>query len=165
LFHLLLLGWRRFEVDDLIWGADEITTILGDASCDRIHIGTLIRIAKLLHDLGKSVSPTRFLLFSFPGSVVCSEISEELAICRLVRLSQLHETRRNWGWISDELRQRAKTRRSGQEINRQESCVALRTVNSCVVEVLVLAGCVLTCPIGQFVGTHNLCRIELVAVS
>ena len=35
----------RVEVEDLIWGADKVTTILSNASSDRVHVRTLIGIA------------------------------------------------------------------------------------------------------------------------
>lgn len=44
------------------------------------------------------------------------------------------------------------------------SMIALRTIDSRVVEVLVQAGLVLTRSVGQFVRAHSLCGIELVAV-
>lgn len=44
------------------------------------------------------------------------------------------------------------------------SMIALRTVDSRVVKVLVQAGLILARSVGQFVRAHGLCRIELVAV-
>ena len=44
------------------------------------------------------------------------------------------------------------------------SMIALRTIDSRVVKVLVQTGIVLARSIGQFVRAHGLCRIELVAV-
>jgi hypothetical protein len=45
------------------------------------------------------------------------------------------------------------------------SMIALRTIDSRVVEMLVQAGLILARSVGQFVGAHGLCRIKLVAVS
>ena len=52
---------------------------------------------------------------------------------------------------------------SGGNVGR--SMIALRTIDSRVVEMLVQAGLILARSVGQFVGAHGLCRIELVAVS
>jgi len=45
------------------------------------------------------------------------------------------------------------------------SMIALLTIDSRVVKMLVQAGLVLARSVGQFVRAHGLCGIELVAVS
>jgi hypothetical protein len=80
-------------VKNLVWNADEVTTILGNASGDRIHICTLVGHAQLFHDFGESVDPTRLLFFGLPGSVASAKVSKQLRIYRLVHLCQLHVAR------------------------------------------------------------------------
>ena len=41
-FFFSLRRGSRIEVEDLIWVADEVTTILSNASSNRIHVRTLI---------------------------------------------------------------------------------------------------------------------------
>jgi hypothetical protein len=91
---LLLRSRSRVEVENLVWSSDEVTTILGNASGDRIHICTLVGHAQLFHDLRESVDPTRLLFFGLPGSVAGAKVSEQLRICALVHLGQLHLARR-----------------------------------------------------------------------
>ena len=45
------------------------------------------------------------------------------------------------------------------------SMIALRTIDSRVVEMLVQAGLILARSVGQFVRANSLCRVKLVAVS
>jgi hypothetical protein len=52
---------------------------------------------------------------------------------------------------------------SGGNVGR--SMIALRTIDSRVVEMLMQTGLVLAHSVGKFVWAHGLCRIELVAVS
>ena len=92
LFFLLRRG-SRIEIQDLIWGADEVTTILGNASSNRIHVRTLIGIAQLFYDFNKAVVPTRLFFFGLPWSIAGTKVFEELAICELVHLRQLHGAR------------------------------------------------------------------------
>lgn len=56
----------RIEVEDLIWVADKVTTILRNASSDRIHIRTLIGIAQLFYGFRETVAPTDSLLLGLP---------------------------------------------------------------------------------------------------
>jgi hypothetical protein len=133
-FSFLPRRGSRVEVEDLVWGADEVTTILGNASSNRIHVRTLIGIAKLFHDFNKSVIPTRLLLFGLPWSVACAKIFEELAICKLVHLRQLHGARMGVRWMR-------LVQRSGGNVGR--SMIALRTIDSRIVEMLVQTGLIL----------------------
>jgi hypothetical protein len=73
LFFLLRRG-SRVEVEDLMWVADKVTTILSNASSDRIHVRTLIGIAQLFYDFREAVAPTNLLLLGLPWSVACAEI-------------------------------------------------------------------------------------------
>ena len=72
-FFLLRRG-SRLEVEDLMWVADKVTTILSNASSDRIHVRTLIGIAQLFYDFREAVAPTNLLLLGLPWSVACAEI-------------------------------------------------------------------------------------------
>lgn len=72
-FFLLRRG-SRVEVEDLMWVADKVTTILSNASSDRIHVRTLIGIAQLFYDFREAVAPTNLLLLGLPWSVACAEI-------------------------------------------------------------------------------------------
>lgn len=56
----------RIEVEDLIRVADKVTTILSNASSDRIHIRTLIGIAQLFYGFRETVAPTNSLLLGLP---------------------------------------------------------------------------------------------------
>jgi hypothetical protein len=94
----------------LVWSSDEVTTILGNASGDRIHICTLVGHAQLFHDFGESVDPTRLLFFGLPGSVAGAKVSEQLRIYTLVHLCQLHVAqRRSGGVVMDWERVRERT--------------------------------------------------------
>lgn len=73
IFFLLRRG-SRIEVEDLMWDADKVTTILSNASSDRIHVRTLIGIAQLFYDFGETVAPTNLLLLGLPWSIACAEI-------------------------------------------------------------------------------------------
>ena len=53
--------------------------------------------------------------------------------------------------------------KSGGKVGR--SMIALRTIDSRVVEMLMRAGLILARSVGQFVRAHSLCRVKLVAVS
>ena len=64
-FFLLRRG-SRLEVEDLMWVADKVTTILSNASSDRIHIRTLIGIAQLFYGFRETVAPTNSLLLGLP---------------------------------------------------------------------------------------------------
>jgi len=92
-FFFSLRRGSRLEVEDLVWVADEVTTILGNASSNRIHVRTLIGIAQLFYDFNKAVVPTRLFFFGLPWSIAGTKVFEELAICELVHLRQLHGAR------------------------------------------------------------------------
>jgi hypothetical protein len=51
------------------------------------------------------------------------------------------------------------------EGNMGRSMIGLRTIDSRVVKMLMRTGLVLARSVGQFVGAHSFCGIELVAVS
>ena len=74
IFFFLLRRGSRIEVEDLMWVADKVTTILSNASRDRVHVRTLIGIAQLFYDFGETVAPTNLLLLSLPWSIACAEI-------------------------------------------------------------------------------------------
>jgi hypothetical protein len=111
IFFFLLQGGSRVEVKNLVWSSDKVTTILGNASGDRIHICTLVGHAQLFHDFGESVNPTRLLFFGLPGSVASAKVSKQLRIYTLVHLCQLHVTRsmRSDGSVMDWRRVRERT--------------------------------------------------------
>lgn len=73
-FFFSLRRGSRIEVEDLIWVADKVTTILRNASSDRIHIRTLIGIAQLFYGFRKTVAPTDPLLLGLPWRIACAEI-------------------------------------------------------------------------------------------
>jgi len=73
-FSFSLRRGSRVEVEDLIWVADEVTTILSNASSNRIHVRTLIGIAQLFYDFGETVAPTNPLFLGLPWSIACAEI-------------------------------------------------------------------------------------------
>jgi hypothetical protein len=148
----------RVEVEDLIWVADKVTTILSNASSNRIHVRTLIGIAQLFYDFGETVAPTDSLFLGLPWSIACAEIFEQFAICELVHLRQLHGA-----WTGRVMKWMRVVQESGGNVGR--SMIALRTIDSRVVEMLMQTGLVLAHSVGKFVWAHGLCRIELVAVS
>ena len=84
-----------------MWVADKVTTILSNASSDRIHVRTLIGVAQLFYDFGKTVVPTHLLLFGLPRSVASAEIFQEVRVYRLVHLRQLHGARRGKQVLGD----------------------------------------------------------------
>jgi hypothetical protein len=160
IFFFLLQGGSRVEVKNLVWSSDKVTTILGNASGDRIHICTLVGHAQLFHDFGESVNPTRLLFFGLPGSVASAKVSKQLRIYTLVHLCQLHVTRsmRSDGSVMDWRRVRERTGYVGRSI------FALRTMDNRVVEMLMMARFVSTLPVGQLCRAHCFRGIELVAV-
>ena len=74
LFFYSLRRGSRIEIEDLMWVADKVTTILSNASSDRIHVRTLIGIAQLFYDFRETVAPTNLLLLGLPWSIACAEI-------------------------------------------------------------------------------------------